>query len=329
MARPRKIGFIGVGHYHSTWFPSYLSIVNRLGIEIAGIHDPDEALAADRAGRFGGVPYTDYRKMLDETKPDFVIALGRHVAMPPVFRYLVEAGVPFLMEKPWATDQATLRELVALAESRKAWAAAPFPMRHTFWAEKARDLIQSGEAGKVSHILFRMVRPGEKRYIEQGNEWMLNREQAGGGVLINLGCHGFDLARFITGEDTEVVSAVTSHAACGLEVEDYAFVTLRTPSGTIFHNEVGYTYPTEDGNDNERKVSTENMLITGTNTGLHIVAPGRDEVIEQPEGYVSMWNAVVAECIEALARDDAPPVGVQEAYKGLAPVFDAYRIAGY
>jgi hypothetical protein len=36
-----------------------------------------------------------------------------------------------------------------------------------------------------------------------------------------------------------VISATLSDVVHGAEVEDYAHVTLRTPKGIIFHNEVG------------------------------------------------------------------------------------------
>ncbi len=37
---------------------------------------------------------------------------------------------------------------------------------------------------------------------------MADKSQAGGGALLNLGGHAFDIARFVTGEEPEVVSAV-------------------------------------------------------------------------------------------------------------------------
>src|SRR5215831_18204363 len=65
--------------------------------------------------------------------------------------------------------------------------------------------------------------------------------------------------RYLTGEEPEVVSAVVSRRVQGGEVEDYALATLRTPSGILFHNEVGYTMPTWPANqtDGEQKVAGE------------------------------------------------------------------------
>ena len=63
---------------------------------------------------------------------------------------------------------------------------------------------------------------------------MADKPQAGGGALLNLGGHGFDMARFVTGEELQVVSAVVNRQVHAGEVEDYALATLRTPSGILF-----------------------------------------------------------------------------------------------
>jgi hypothetical protein len=125
-----------------------------------------------------------------------------------------------------------------------------------------------------------------------------------------------------------VISAVTSHSVCKLEIEDYAFVTLRTPSGVIFHNEVGYTMPAATGGEGERKLAAEKALLTGTDTGLRILAPGRDEFLEQPPGYVGGWERVVIECLDRLGRGEGPPIDAEDCHRAVSLIFDAYRIAG-
>jgi predicted dehydrogenase len=326
-ARPRRVAVIGAGHYHATTPPTYLRILESQQLEIVGIHDPDARIAEDRAGRYHSVPYTDYRAMIEKTKPEFVLALGRHVDMPAAFRFLVEAGVPFLMEKPWGVDDRTVSDLADLAESRQAWAAVPMSMRYTLWAETARAMVRRGELGALSHMLVRFNQPGVQRYIDWGCGWMLTKKEAGGGALLNLGSHGFDLCRHITGEEPEVVSAVTSHAIHKREVEDYALVTLRTPSGLVFVNEASYTYPTT-GSDQERKIAGEKALLRATGDGLQIVGPGRDDVLKAPPGYASLWQGVVVDCLDRLGRGDPPAATARDCARAVKLTFDAYRMAG-
>jgi predicted dehydrogenase len=319
---------VGVGHYHAVYPPFYLQLLTKYGARLVGVSDPDLAVADAASQRFWTVPFTDYRAMVEETKPDLVLSLGRHIEMPAAFRYLVEAGVPFIAEKPWGTDAETVRELAALAESRGAWVATPFSMRYSQWAAAARQLIESGEGGATSHIVFRMIRPGVSRYLDYGSHWMLSKREAGGGVLINLGVHGFDLCRYLSGEEPELVSSVVSNAAHGQEVEDYTSVVMRTPSGIIFRNEVSYTYPRLDGNDDERKLATARTLLRATPAGLRITDADRDEVVPPPEGYVAEWEAFIADCLGRLQRGEPPPNTPQDAARAVSLVFEAYEMAG-
>ena len=138
-----------------------------------------------------------------------------------------------------------------------------------------------GELGTLSHMLFRFNQPGVQRYIDLGSPWMLSKADAGGGALINLGIHGFDLCRYITGEEPRVVSAVTSHTLHKREVEDYAHVTLRTPSGMVFLNEASYTFP-GGGGDQERKLSAEKVFLRATNVLNLVNAQNFSGVLTSP-----------------------------------------------
>jgi len=93
--RPQRVAVIGVGHYHATLAPFYLRLLQNEKLDIVGVHDPDRSVAEDRAKRCGSTPYTDYRAMIDKTKPEFVLSLNRHVDMPGPFRFLVDSGIHF------------------------------------------------------------------------------------------------------------------------------------------------------------------------------------------------------------------------------------------
>jgi len=328
--RPQRVAVIGVDHYHATSTPNYLRILQGEKVDILGVHAPDEAIAAKWAGEYNSTPYTDYRAMIEKTKPEFIVALGKHVAMPAEFRFLVDTGIPFLMEKPWGIDDKTVNELADLAESKHAWAAVPMPFRYSMFAEAAVEMRQRNELGTISHMLFRFNQPGVQRYVDLGSPWMLSKADAGGGALINLGIHGIDLFRYITSEEPQVVSAVTSHAVHKREVEDYAHVTLKTPSGIVFLNEASYTYP-GTGGDQERKLSAQKMFLRATTSGgegVQIVGPGRDETRRAPEGYLSGWPRVVHESLDRIGRGEPPPASARDCARAVSLIFDAYRMSG-
>ena len=43
-----------------------------------------------------------------------------------------------------------------------------------------------------------------RRYVEWDSPWMGEKSTAGGGALLNLGGHGFDIAGFVSGEAPEL-----------------------------------------------------------------------------------------------------------------------------
>ncbi|MSP02516.1 MAG: Gfo/Idh/MocA family oxidoreductase [Acetobacteraceae bacterium] len=329
MILPKRFAVIDVSHWHSTHDASYCRILRDLGREIVGVSDRNATIAEDRARRFGGLPFTDYLRMIEATKPEFVIALGRHADMPDTFRALVETGLPFIMEKPWGTDPDTVASLVALATERGTWVAVPFVNRTSHWALTARRMVEDGVFGTISHISYRTIRPTMRRYIEWDSPWMADPAAAGGGALMNLGGHGFDMAWFLTREEPEVVSAVLSHAVHGAPVEDYALVTLRTPDGILFHNEVGYTMPTWPANqtDGEQKVAGSRLLLRATPQGLHVLGSQRDEMISAPAGEQGGYPKWVRETLEAFARGDPPPAGADACGRVARLTHAAYRMA--
>src|SRR4029450_7172959 len=101
-SRAMRVAAIGVSHWHSLYDSAYL--VHLPGIpapELVALQDENASIAGKRAAALGNpAVYTDYQKMLIETRPDFVIALGRPSCMAETAHHLLDQGYPFLMEKP-------------------------------------------------------------------------------------------------------------------------------------------------------------------------------------------------------------------------------------
>src|SRR5438552_4476415 len=103
-----RLAAIEVSHWHSLHDSAYLRhAVGMPDVELVGVQDPSADIAARRAAALGDPPvFTDYREMLERTRPDFVIALGRHRPTPETAHYLLDRPYPFLMEKPMGVDAA-------------------------------------------------------------------------------------------------------------------------------------------------------------------------------------------------------------------------------
>ena len=302
-------------------------------MEIAGAHAPDAAFAKAFADKAGCPAYTDYRKMIDKTRPEFVVALGHHAAMPAAFRYLIDTGIPFVMEKPWGVDDKTVNALADLAEAKKAWVAAPVVFRYNWVVQTAVAMRERGELGYIAHGVMRFDQPTTDRSVQNGSVWMLSKKEAGGGAMINLGIHGVDMFRYITGEEPKVIGAVTSHKLRKQEVEDFCHVTMRTPGGTICIAEASYTFPTSGNNlERQEQITAEKAFlrqVPGRGESVQIIGPdGRNETVSAPEGYVNGWPRVIKECLDRVGRGEPPPATARDCARAVSLIFDAYRMAG-
>src|SRR4051812_16934699 len=139
MAVVMRIAFIGASHWH---LPLYLGPVRALpGASIAGISDPDPSAAARLAAEIGCPGVVDYRELCAEEKPDFVIALGRHCDMYEQAKFLIEARIPFALEKPCGLDAAEVGELAELAAKAGVFAAVPLVIRNGPLIDLVRNRI--------------------------------------------------------------------------------------------------------------------------------------------------------------------------------------------
>ena len=126
-----------------------------------------------------------------------------------------------------------------------------------------------------------------------------------------------------------MISAVVSDRVHGGEVEDYGLATLRTPSGILFHNEVGYTMPTWPANqtDGAQKIAGERLLLRQVPGGVQILARDRDEFIPQPEDWQAGYPRAIREALQAYGRGDPPPIPASACARAVRLIFDSYRIA--
>ena len=275
------IAAIGVNHWHSLYDAAYLPLLQQMpDVRILAVQDADATLAAERAAAIGNPPtYTDYRQMLAETRPDFVLALGRPTDMASTAHYLLDHGYPFLMEKPMGFDAEEVRGVAAKARATGGFAAVPLPFRYQPQVALARQLISDGKLGALSHISIRNMRPTSARYPAWGAAWMLDPAMANGGCLRNLGPHGLDSFMLLAGEDAEVTGAQLSSRGLGQGVEDYASVMLRSASGIVGNVEVSNLYPGQ-GALAELHVSGRDGMFTVAEGAARIVTGEGKEVVK-------------------------------------------------
>ncbi|HHS94013.1 MAG TPA: Gfo/Idh/MocA family oxidoreductase [Rhodobacterales bacterium] len=136
----------------------------------------------------------------------------------------LQAGKHVFCEKPPAFDADGVERIRAVeAESGKVLMYG-FNHRHHGAAVKMKEVVDSGEFGRVLWMRGRYGKSVDENYL---NTWRADPELAGGGILLDQGIHMLDLFLHLGGEFDEV-QAMVSHLYWNLPgIEDNVFVQLR------------------------------------------------------------------------------------------------------
>lgn len=322
-----RIAAIEVGHWHAVHDAAYLRHLTAMpDVTLVGVQDSDGALARKRAAEAGDPPtFTDYHQMLTETRPDFVLGLGRHRQMAKIAHDLLDRGLPFMMEKPMGISAAEVQSIAEKAARVKGYAAVPLFQRYQPFAVRARQLLAEGRFGPLSHIYVRLNRPAPARYPAWDSAWMLDPAEAGGGCLRNLGPHGLDMFLHLTGEDAQATGAQISTRAHGQRVEDYASVLLRSTTGVLGTVEVGNGFP-RVGTDGEWKIAGRDAILTLKDGVLKLATAQGDETTPCPDDEVRYFPAI-RDILDAWRRGAAPPISVHDCLRVVRLIDQAYQLA--
>ncbi len=166
-------------------------------VEIVGVADADDEGRAAAAKRLGAPQaFADYRKLLDETKPDVVSIcqrwLDKHCEM---VLSAAERGIHVYLEKPLCRTLAEADQMVAACDKHDVKLAIAHQTRYSPKLQVIRDLIHDGKIGNILELRGR------------GKE-----DQRGGGEdLWVLGSHVMNLMHTIGGEPNWCFASVEQH----------------------------------------------------------------------------------------------------------------------
>jgi predicted dehydrogenase len=202
---------------------------------------------ADRAeatAKQFGIPHV--AASLEEllARPDVhavVVATPPFAHADPTIKAL-EAGKHVLCEKPFALEPNEAERMVRAAEKAgKFLACASGRNRYALGPTRARALIDAGELGDVYHVRstsFRFRgRPGH--HIFPQSAWFLDKQRAGGGVVMDHAVYTIDLVLWLLGNPkvTSVVAQmrqITEEPPAGgvkQDVEDHVVVMMQCEGG--------------------------------------------------------------------------------------------------
>lgn len=266
-----KVAFAGVSHWH---VPLYFPAMSEG--QVQAVSDPDENIAKKFASQLNSKCYTDWQKMLDEVKPDFVFAFAPHNLMKDMALNLIARKIPFAIEKPMGLNAGEAAEILKAAEEAKAFCAIPFVWRYSDTVARLKESILKT---KIIHMQYRFIAGPPSRYLAS-SKWMLSSATAGGGCMTNLGVHFIDMALYLTGsKSADVLSSVYQYGH-EYDIEIYASSLLKMDTGASLAIETGYAYPMDDVNKRENHwcIVTEDGYYTLADNCLEAREFGADPV---------------------------------------------------
>jgi polar amino acid transport system substrate-binding protein len=220
-AKNVRLGLIGAGDYaKSVLLPNF---------KAAGADFRAIATASGVTARSVGEQYgfrfcaSGAGEVISDADVNLVVVATRHASHAALTGQALQAGKHVFVEKPLATSDQELDEVIAAAEN-SAPLMVGFNRRFSPLAREAVDFFKNRQFPLSINYRVNAGRIAPNHWVRDANE---------GGRIIGEVCHFIDLVHFLTGSLTTRVfaEAVTTRnsAATG---EDSVFVTLRTADGS-------------------------------------------------------------------------------------------------
>ena len=197
----------------------------------------------ERARRFAeewGIPRwtTDLRRAITDPGTDtVVVGLPNSLHLEAV-RLAAEAGKAVLCTKPLARNATEAREMLEAVERAGVFAGYLEDLVYTPKMLKALQMVRAGALGKVLWVRSRETHGGPH------SAWFWDVEQAGGGAIVDLGCHCIEIIRAYIGKDQRPVEVMcwADTLVHPIKAEDNGIALIRFANGAVGQFEVSWSF---------------------------------------------------------------------------------------
>ena len=222
-----RVGIAGYGVVGKT---RHRSIESNTSYQITAISE-----SCEEARKFipAGIKiYNDYKSLIASADIDVIfISLPNQFASEAACLSL-QRGLHVFCEKPPARTHAELLEVEKQSlQFPKLKLMYGFNHRFHLSVEEAKSIIDSNSLGRL--INMKGVYGKSQMISFNQTDWRTNREVSGGGILLDQGIHMLDLMRYLSGENFTEVFSIIDNAFWNFDVEDNAYVLMKSPKGLV------------------------------------------------------------------------------------------------
>jgi predicted dehydrogenase len=213
-----------------------------------GRRSPDRVEVAysrsgERAAAFAqrwGIPHhtTDLRAAVEHPDTDVVVVGLPNDLHEEAISLAAAAGKAVLCTKPLARTAAEAGRILETVEQAGVLTGYLEDLCYTPKTRKATAAVQGGAVGEVLWVRSRETHPGPH------SAWFWDARQAGGGAIVDLGCHCIEIIRGFVGKGNRPVEVMcwADTLVHPIEAEDNAIALVKFESGAIGQFEVSWTF---------------------------------------------------------------------------------------
>jgi len=222
-----RVAVIGLGSVAQlVHLPNLVKIKNAEITAVAEINKNRLNSVADKYGikkRF-----KDYTELLSDDETEAVIIATPTHLHKEIAIACLSAGKDVLVEKPLARNSKEGQEIIECAKKNNRKLMVGMNLRYRPDSMLIRSLIDAGEIGKPFYI-----KCGWIRKQSSSEKWFTKREEAGGGVILDLGINLVDLALWLADYPKVISISTKNYFHNSRNLEDTSLSFIRCENLTI------------------------------------------------------------------------------------------------
>ncbi len=232
-----RVAIIGAGGIANQHYRGHI----KSGASVVAFAEPFEATRTRRETEWNARGFSSVEELIAWGEFDAVSICTPNAFHASASIAAMKAGKHVLCEKPLSMSLRDCQAMIDVAKQHKVVLQTGHHLRANLLVEKAKEIVRSGALGRVTFMRLRQAHDwGGNKSVSPGFALLKN---AGGGTLLDNGCHMMDLARNLGGDVSSVYCKMGTLGAWTntVEVEDTSLVTLEFESGTIASVENAWT----------------------------------------------------------------------------------------
>ena len=245
---------------------------------LVALMEKNEQVGEAVSKKYGVKCYNDEEEMLKNEECDAVY-IGT-----PVFCHYKQAmlalkyGKHVFIEKPVGLNAEEGQKMLDAFKKAGKQLFIGYMMKYHNLHQDAKKIIAEGGIGQVSSIRLQFT----CWYPDIKGAWRQQKALGGGGAIMDLGVHCFELAEYILGEKIVETKSFYDTRTFNYEVEDSAIVAFKTESGVLGHVDVSFNVPDKASNSKLEIYGTKGNIICSGSLAQEEV--GKMSYLYSPQG---------------------------------------------